>query len=167
VGPNALNSEDWSVEAFMATRESPRTFAAFGTRDLTLLQAGSITRKKGMDERGLWVAGRRLSVRLAARAPRDNALIVTLRVPQENSGATVTLTVNGAMVGTNLLLRSSDSRQWATTQTCLPQETPRGAHDLVALRFSKASVVAGTDVPVSALVRDIAFHRSEQCAARN
>ncbi len=167
VGPDALNSEDWSVEAFMATRKSPRTFAAFGTRALTLLQAGSITRKKRMDERGLWVAGRRLSVRLAARDPRDNALRITLRVPQENSGATVTFTVNGAMVGKNLMLPSSNSPEWATTQTCLPQETPRAAHDLVALRFSKASAVPGVDVPVSALVRDIAFHRSERCAARD
>ena len=167
VGPDALDTEDWSVDAFMATRASPRTFAAFGTRDLTLLQAGLLTPKKGMDERGLWVAGRRLSLRLAARDPRDNALIVTLRVPQENAGATVTVTVNGAMVGKNLMLRSSDSPEWATTQACLPEETPRAAHDLVALRFSKSSVVAGVDVPVSALIRDIAFHRSEQCTARN
>lgn len=167
VGADALNSENWSVDAFIATRESPRTLAAFDPRDLTLLQAGLITQRTAMDEEGLWVAGRRLSVRLAAREPRDNALRVTLRVPQENAGATVTFTVNGAVVGKNLMLRPSNAPEWTTTQTCLPKETPRGAHALVALRFSKASVVAGVDVPVSALIRDIAFHHAEPCTGRN
>lgn len=166
VGPDALNAEDWSVDAFVAARDSPKTFGAFGPRDLTLLQSGAIA-LKAMDERGLWVAGRRLSVRLAARDQGDNALTVTLRLPEEHSDATVTITVNGAIVGENVAVASGDSAPWARTQTCLPKDLARGAHELVALHFSRASAVAGQRVPVSALVRDIAFHRVERCSGRS
>ena len=161
VGRDALNAEDWSVDAFVAARESPKTFGAFGTRDLTLLQSGAIA-LKAMDERGVWVAGRRVSVRLAARDPRDNALTVTLRLPQANSDARVTITVNGALVGHNIRVTSGDSA-WVRTQACLPSDLARGAHEFVALQFSSASAVAGQRVPVSALLRDIAFHRAERC----
>ena len=56
VGRDALNTEDWSVDAFVAPRTVPRRFGTFGNRDLTLLQAGAIA-LGAMDERGLWVAG--------------------------------------------------------------------------------------------------------------
>jgi hypothetical protein len=166
VGRDVLNTEDWSVDAFVAARALPRTFGVFGTRDLTLLQAGAIA-LGAMDERGLWVAGRRLSVLLAPRDERDNALTVTLRLPEAHAGAGVTIRVNGVIVDRHAVVASADARGWARAQTCVPKSTSRGAHELVELHFSKTSIVAGVAVPVSALVRDIAFDRAPPCGGRH
>jgi hypothetical protein len=166
VGRDALNTDDWSVDAFVAPRVVPRTFGAFGTRDLTLLQSGAIA-LSAMDERGAWVAGRRLSVLLAARDERDNALTVTLRLPEAHAGAGVTIRVNGVIVDRHAVVASADARGWARAQTCVPKSTSRGAHEFVELHFAKTSIVAGVAVPVSALVRDIAFDRAPSCGGRH